>query len=229
MARAPLWLWAADLDTVPANFRRAEAALSPDETLRLERYRKADDRRRFIRRRASLRVGLGTLLGVAPDRIRFGYSELGKPYLLEPKWGRLLNFNLAHSGDLAVFGCTVGYDIGIDVEIVCERDDLSAVAEACFSRREREVLAAVPPLERTTAFYRCWTRKEAFAKAIGTGLRAKLDDFDVSFSADAPPALLRVGWQPLAPAQWRLQALEVPPGYVGAVIVGTEIPTQSVN
>ncbi|MBV9049952.1 MAG: 4'-phosphopantetheinyl transferase superfamily protein [Solirubrobacterales bacterium] len=177
-----------------------------------------------------LRVGLGRLIGVVPHRIRFARGPAGKPYLLEPSFARSLRFNLAHSDGFAVFAATVGREVGIDVERVHEHPDLFAVAAGCFSPYEQATLTATPLPDRTAAFYRCWTRKEAYVKAIGAGLQAKLDDFDVGFAADDPPALRRVAWQLSEPTHWRMEALNLPPGYIGAVVYRRGSPiTDTVN
>lgn len=80
------------------------------------------------------------------------------------------------------------------------------------------VLTTLPRTAQARAFYRCWTRKEAYVKAIGSGLRAPLHDFDVSLDTDQPASLLRVGWSESEPARWRMEELDVPFGYVGAVV-----------
>jgi hypothetical protein len=97
----------------------------------------------------------------------------------QPAVGRGLEFNLSSSGDLAAFGCAVGRDIGIDMERVCVHADLLAVADNCFPAYERATPGALPHASRARAFYRCWTRKEAYLKAIGSGLDSTLQDLDL--------------------------------------------------
>ncbi len=218
--REGVHLWTSKLDVAPAQLARLEPMLSPDEHARAMKYRSTRDGGRFLVRRAMLRAGLGGLLGVAPHRIGFRYGPAGKPYLWEPSGARVLRFSLAHSDGLAVFGCTLGRALGIDLERAEEHADLSDVATACFSPREQATLAALPRPAQTAAFYRCWTRKEAYVKAIGSGLGAPLDDFDVACGVDEPPALLRVGWQPSERTRWRMEALSLRPGYIGALVVG---------
>jgi 4'-phosphopantetheinyl transferase len=210
----------ARLDAESPQLTRLEALLSSDERARADQYRSATDSIRFVIRRAALRVGLGRVLRVPPRRIHFGYGSAGKPYVREPPPARVLSFNLAHSDGLAVFACSMGCAVGIDVERVHQHPDLLDVAESCFSPRERRTLSALSRQEQTIAFYRCWTRKEAYVKAVGKGLTAPLDDFDVTLGADERPALLRVRQQPAEPARWRMDALSVPAGYIGALVVG---------
>lgn len=211
------YVWTAKLDVEEPRVAQLAALLSPDEHARAARYRTPKDHGRFVIRRAALRLGLGRLLGVAPARLRFGYARAGKPYLWEPPFARSLKFNLAHSDGLAVFGSAVRCEVGIDVERVCEHRDLADVAAIYFSSREHATLAALPPQARTAAFYRCWTRKEAYLKAIGSGLAANVDDVDVALATNGPPA--SPCGQPSEPTRWRTEALDLPAGYVGALVV----------
>jgi 4'-phosphopantetheinyl transferase len=199
-----------------------EALLTSDEHVRRLRYRNSRDAARFVARRALLRIGLGKLLDVAPERLRFSHGPDGKPMLSEPRFARALKFNLAHSDGLAVFACSFGHELGIDVERVKHHDDLLDVAAVCFSPAERSTLMALPDSERTGAFYRCWTGKEAYVKAVGSGLTERLTDFDVRFDGGGPPALLRVGWRPSEADRWRLDFLQLPPGYAGTIAIDTD-------
>ena len=212
-------VWTAKLDIDMARVARLQEILSPDELSRAARYRRQRDGHRFIVRRALLRRGLGAYAGVAPRQIVFGYGPASKPFVREPSSARALRFNLAHSAGLAVYACGVGHPVGIDIECARRHGDLDDVASSFFSRDERTQLLSLPRSARTAAFYRCWTRKEAYVKAIGSGIEAPLRDFDVAFAPDAPAALLRVGWQPDEPSRWRIEALDVPHGYIGAIVV----------
>jgi 4'-phosphopantetheinyl transferase len=143
----------------------------------------------------------------------------GKPYVWEPAFGRTLSFNLAHTGHLAVYACAFGRAVGIDVERVEEQPDLLDVADNWFSPFERSALRELPAGSRTAAFYRCWTRKEAYVKAVGSGLTAPLDRFHVTFRPHEPVALLRVDGDPAEAARWRMTELALPAGYVGALVM----------
>ena len=213
-------MWCARLDVEPHRLERFERLLSTDERVRAGRYRTARHRARFVARRAMLRMLLARFLGEREELIEFDYGSDGKPCISEPECGRALGFNLSHSGDVAVFGLAPGATVGIDVERVRDTGDLLDVSELCFSPRERTIIRALPRSDQCAAFYRCWTRKEAYVKALGCGLSAPLDEIDVAFGAREEPAVLRVGRDHSEPARWRMQPLALPAGYVGAVAVG---------
>jgi 4'-phosphopantetheinyl transferase len=96
--------------------------------------------------------------------------------------------------------------------------DALALSERFFSAAERRALRAAPVAARDAAFFSCWTRKEAYIKAIGEGLSCALDSFDVSV-APAAPRLLQVGGSTEAAAGWTIAVLDLPTGVTGAVAV----------
>ena len=191
--------------------------LSTGERERADRFHFARDRRRFITARAHLRLLIGEYLAVPPASVRFVYSARGKP-AVEPGDARL-EFNMAHSAEVALYAFTEGAAIGVDVERIREGPTEEGIAERFFSPREREDLAALPLSEQRAAFFRCWTRKEAFIKAIGEGLAFGLSQFSVSLLLGEPARLRETAHDPAEAAGWTLLALDPGEGYVGALAV----------
>ena len=72
---------------------------------------------------------------------------------------------------------------------------------------------------RQKAFFNCWTRKEAYIKAIGKGLTLPLDQFDVSLAPGESASLLNAEGAPEEASRWSLKALTPAPGYVAALAV----------
>jgi 4'-phosphopantetheinyl transferase len=197
----------------------ASALLSEDERRRANRFVFERDRSRFIVGRARLRQLLGARLEVAPASIEFAYGDRGKPTLSSVLAGSGLRFNISHCGDLAVYGFAWYRDIGIDVEAVAPIADAHAIASRFFSRCENEQYTALPPVTRPLGFFNCWTRKEAFIKALGDGLSCPLDSFDVSLAPGEPAKILRVGDQRGDECAWDMQNVSPGPGFVAAVVV----------
>jgi 4'-phosphopantetheinyl transferase len=100
------------------------------------------------------------------------------------------SFNLSHSGSTVLLGIAESGDLGVDVEAVRKIADVDGLAHRCFSVREIEALAACTANEKLRAFFRAWTRKEAFLKALGTGLRIDPRSFSVSLDSRIGNALL---------------------------------------
>lgn len=153
---------------------RARAVLSSDELERASRYRFDLHRNRYVAGRLALRELLGRYLDRAPSEVRFDYNPYGKPELS----GETLRFNVAHCDDLAVIGVTAHDRLGVDVERIRELRDIDSVAPSVFSAHELEEFDTLPGPSRTEGFFTCWTRKEAFVKAVGEGLSRPLDAFD---------------------------------------------------
>ena len=193
--------------------------LSADELGRAKRFLFERDRRRFIVGRGVLRNILSRYTKENPARLRFRYSKYGKPFLIPPAGQDTLRFNLSHSGELALYAITCRRDIGIDVEQIRSMPDAEQLAERFFSNQENQTFRAVSPEQKDTAFFNCWTRKEAYVKAIGEGLSLPLDQFDVSLAPGEPAALLRARGRPQEPEHWFLEGLEPAPGYVGGLVV----------
>ena len=115
-----------------------------------------------------------------PGKLQFRYGPKGKPELAGKASQRPLHFNVSHSHGLALYAVTREHEIGVDVERI--RPDLAGekIAERFFSSREAATLRELPAHMRQKAFYTCWTRKEAYLKAIGQGITLHLDQFEVS-------------------------------------------------
>jgi 4'-phosphopantetheinyl transferase len=186
-------LWYADLDPPPAVVASLRPLLSPDELERAARFRFEKHRRRYVVRRGQLRRLLGSYLGRPAGDLVFDYGERGKPAVAgegdKPPHERL-EFNLSDSEDLTVYAVAHGAEIGVDVEILRPMPDALSISESFFSAPERETLRAVPEERRAEAFFNCWTRKEAYLKAIGEGLSEPLDSFVVTLAPGDPPRFL---------------------------------------
>jgi 4'-phosphopantetheinyl transferase len=212
-------LWRVDLDAVSGVESRWSSVLSEDERIRAARFHFEKDRQHFIAGRAFLRRVIAAYLKTDPIELIFEYSEKSKPSLGGDYRASRLDFNISHSGGIALFAFTRGRRIGVDVEQVRHDFDTSAIAARFFSACEREQLAALPLEGQHEAFFRCWTRKESYIKATGEGLSLPLSQFDVSIAADDRNALLATRPDELEARQWSLRDVHVRPGYCGAVCV----------
>jgi 4'-phosphopantetheinyl transferase len=193
--------------------------LVPEEHEKADRFRFDRHRHRFTVARAALREILSRYLGAEPGAIVFEVGEHGKPRLGDSAAGLGVCFNATDSSDLALVAVTRHAEVGVDLEQMVPERAGGKLAKRFFSATEAETLAALSPEVRVQGFFNCWTRKEAFLKAIGTGLNTQLDSFAVSFVPDEPPRLLFVDGDPEAPDRWSLTALHPAPGYAAAVAI----------
>jgi 4'-phosphopantetheinyl transferase len=208
LADDEIHLWRFALGAGEPELRAMSALLHADERARAARFRFERDRRRFVVARARLRQILGAYLGRPPDALTFDYGPRGKPSLPG------IDFNLAHSHELALLAVMRGGGLGVDVEEVRLDVPVEDVARYYFSAAERSALRGLADERQKRAFFDCWTRKEAYLKAIGEGLWLPLDSFTVS--VDGPAALIEVRDRPDEAARWWLESVDAGDGYAAA-------------
>lgn len=212
-------VWRARLDLTASQVQNLQNNLVAEELRRAERYYFLKDHENFVVTRGLLRAILGCYLNMEPGQLQFSYSPHGKPALSKEFGGDTLRFNLSHSHGLALYAITRGREIGVDVERI--RTDFASeqIAELFFSPREVVALRALPTNVQVESFFNCWTRKEAYVKARGEGLRLPLDQFEVSLAPGEPAALLSTNRDPQGTSRWLLHELAPGPGYVAALAV----------
>lgn len=211
-----LHVWQASFEDATAYAGRLADLLSDDEAARRERLRFERDRRHFAIGRGLLRVLLGRYTGLDPRGLCFHYGPYGKPALVTPG-DAAIHFSVAHAGDVILYALAGDREVGIDVEHCRPMPDAESIVDRFFSPRERRAFHALPADERHDAFFRCWTRKEAYVKARGGGLSLPFDHFDVSLAPEEPPWLLEARGAAHDEQPWSLAHLVPAPGYVGAI------------
>ena len=207
----------ADLALDPAGVRACASVLSDAERERASRFAFFRDARRFIVARVRLRQLLATRLGVRPESVELAYGPCGKPALAHPGRDRDLRFNLSRRDDIAVYALSFDREVGIDLEAVRVIRDADSIAARWFSQGENDAYRALDRREQPLGFVNCWTRKEAFVKALGDGLCYGLDRFEVSLTPGEPAKLLRVEHTPGGACGWSLDSFSPVAGYVAAV------------
>lgn len=228
-------VWRAWLDVSASRLQRLLATLSADERQRHGRFHFQKDRDHFAVGRGFLRTTLSRYLKLEPAQLNFVYGQQGKPALTTGAGDRpgahvqshdALRFNLSHSGGIALLAIATGRDVGVDVEFMSAQVTTDEVAERFFSPHEVATLRTLPREIRRTAFFKCWTRKEAFIKAKGGGLSIPLDQFDVAFAPAQTPALLRTQWNPREASCWSMFDLNVEAADYAAALVVEGTPRQ---
>jgi 4'-phosphopantetheinyl transferase len=203
--------WASTADAALA----PSGVLSADERDRHARWRRAEDRDRFLVGRVLLRLVLARALATEPAAVDLTSTEPhGKPHLARAS--RDLEFSVSHSGERVVVAFAVGAPVGVDVQRVRADLSLDRVGRALLSADETEAMARVPAAERPQAFAVWWTRKEALVKATGEGLSVPLSSFAVT-PPDQPAAVIRAHDPRLLRA--RLWDLDAGPGYAASLAV----------
>lgn len=217
MKKTEIHLWTVPLAAVGTEKYGILEVLSPDERKRAEAFRFDRHRNSFILGRALLRFILGEYLGRAPRDIIFSYGANGKPALNDSN--PPLHFNLAHSENRVVYAFTQAGELGVDIELVRSLPDFESIARSFFSAAERDQVLGLPADQRAEGFFNCWTRKEAYLKAVGDGLMVPLNSFQVSLLPGQPAAFIQLSGDRYAMSQWSLFHLDFPDGYIGALAI----------
>lgn len=212
-------VWRIDLTPTSDGIQQYRSLLSPDEVQRADRFHFEQDRWRFTVARTAIRQILGCYLNLPAAELRFCYGPKGKPELAGGLEQCGIKFNLSHSSDLALLAIASGLAVGVDIEWVKPEFATEEIAERFFSATEVQTLRALPNTQRAEAFFFCWTRKEAYLKALGDGLSVPLDSFAVAFAPGSSAALLHVKANPAEVERWSMYNVEVGKGYKAALIV----------
>jgi 4'-phosphopantetheinyl transferase len=209
-------VWRVDVRSAYARRNDLWRVLARDERQKATDLLFEGDRKRFVVSRGVLRVLLGRYLRAQPDSLVFGYNPHGKPFLVGAPGVR---FSTSHSHDLVLLAFVRDRDIGVDVEHLREDLGLHEIASRHFATREVATLRSLPNSSRKEAFFACWTRKEAFAKAKGRGLTLPFNRFEVTLTPGEPAMLLNVEEDIREPFRWAMQELIPGPGYAAALVV----------
>jgi 4'-phosphopantetheinyl transferase len=212
-------VWRASLLASPGELARLHALLSAEEQVRAARFRYDLHCGRFIAGRAIQRLLLARYLDADPATLRYRQAEHGKPSLDDPWAESGIRFNVSNAEDGLLVALAAGRELGVDLEPLHRAVDRDAVARRFFSAPENEVYDTIPEDERDAAFFTCWTRKEAYIKAVGDGLTMPLDCFDVTLRPGEPARLLATRGDPSQAARWTMRELDAGPGWLAALVV----------
>ena len=202
VTRDEVHAWCVALDVPAETVSRLSAILPADARDRSARFHFERDRRRFVVAHGALQDLLAAYLEVDPACIRFVYNAFGKP-ALGPEFGSRIKFNLSHSAGYALIGVTAGAEIGVDLERIREgaQPEHAEIARRFFTPAEVDELSRLPDHLQAPAFFRYWTRTEAYVKARGEGLVESRSN-DVA-----------------ADGRWSVYTVHPAPGYIGALVV----------
>lgn len=199
-----------------------ESLLSEDEIDRAGKLRYEQDRRRFISARGHLRVLLGKYLKKKPRQVWIRYGRHGKPYLNDSANSANISFNLSHSRDSVVFAFGKNREVGIDIEYIRPIPRADRIIERFFSEDERALYNQAPDQEKVDIFFKLWCGREAYSKAIGSGINLPGRSIDIPFAygnGRTNPADLQSGIEALS-----VYEIKVAPGFAGSIAVSGKEP-----
>src|ERR1035437_9118414 len=168
-------VWRMELDCAAASAAALRTTLSREEEQRAIRYRSLELCERWTVARRALRCILETYARCEPSVLVFRAGPHGKPALAWPVGD--ISFNLSHTSGLALVAIAGNGRVGIDAETVRSKIEVEDLSRRFFAPAEAAEILALSPDVQPAAFFTCWTRKEAFVKALGGGLLVPLNRF----------------------------------------------------
>ncbi len=212
-------VWQANMDALSIYPKDISKVLSPDELDRANKFKFPKDREHFILRRYQLRFILSKYCVCQPNEVMLRYNSYKKPFIYIPEFEGI-KFNLSFSGNLMVVGLSKNNDIGIDIEKVRQMHDLENIAMENFSLQEVKYLKGTS--DKTTTFFKIWTRKEAFIKATGNGMYYLLKSFCVNINSSWSYEHLVIFNHPMESRLWRTAALNISDGYIASMAIKSD-------
>jgi len=218
MPNADVLIWQGELSGIPLH--RQRELLSPAELARARRYRRWQDAERYVKARGTLRRVLAQCTGVPADALLItDHGE--KPALRD--YPRLF-FNATRSGGhLAI--AVAETPIGIDLESIRHDVDNADVARSYFHTSECAALGRLTGHHRSVGFYRIWTQKEAFVKALGCGVSKSL----TSFAVDSEGGAIVCPTEPQTDRAWFGTPIDAIPGFCLALVSRFPKPTIEIS
>jgi len=209
-------VWAVRLDDESVDLDGGRELLSPEERERVARFHFEQHRRRYLIAHIALHRILSLYLQIEPARLFFELGENGKPKLPVSLTTSAVDFNLSHSHEMALIAVNRNGELGVDIEYVKPDFKFQEIAERFFTAKEVAAMRGLPTELQRQAFFKCWTSKEAFLKAKGTGLSGKLDEVEIALGAQ-DQVLIRAS----VPG-WSLTELKPIDTYQAALVVAGE-------
>lgn len=216
LKRGELHLWRVNLDRTRQEYPQLLAALDDKEKERAARFIAPVAKNNFMVARAVLRKLLAKYLKANASEIKFEQNRYGKLYIA----GSRVQFNLSHSYGMAVFIFALDMAVGVDLELIRDNYEFMEIAQRFFSKNEYQQLSLLPTVQKRQAFFNCWARKEAFVKALGTGMFSALDRFaiEVFYSKVGKVELLWCA-DDCNRSSWCLESFNPSDNYVGAFAI----------
>lgn len=219
LASDEVHVWCISLDLPQPYLERFFSLLSPDEISWAERFIFERDRNFYITGRGLLRTILSGYLGIEPSQVQICYGQYGKPVLEPIAVDKILQFNLSHSHSMAVYTFSWNRRVGIDVEYIHPIPDEDRLAEHFFTARESTFLRSLSGEQKWEPFYKIWTCKEAYLKAIGDGLRDSIKLVEISLSDRESSRLASIDGDQEQASDWRLETFQPATCYQAALAV----------
>lgn len=173
-------IWLSYLNLHQVRLKHLYPLLSDAEKQRSERFKHYKHRKNYIASHGFLHTALGYYIRTPANEIEFSHGEKGKPSIIESQNTENIQFNLSHSGNLAILAVCKNHQLGIDIECTDRKSDWAGIARRFFTEKEQQAFFKLDEGLQENTFYKIWTRKEAHMKVTGKGLSLPPTQFEIS-------------------------------------------------
>ncbi len=193
--------------------------LSEMERIRARSFRFNKIRKYFIITHGVLRIILGFYLNIKPGQLKFHYGSYGKPYINEKFCKESIQFNLSHSHEFAIYAFVRGHRVGVDLEYITDIQDFEEITAQLFSKQENTIFKKIPKSQKLRTFFKCWTIKEAYSKAVGTGLTEPFIQRNLSFALKKSICKFKTKINAEDAFYWSITSFTPTPNYIASLAV----------
>lgn len=183
-------IWLSFLNLHQARLKHLYPLLSAAEKERSEHFKHYKQRKNYIASHGFLHTALGHYINTPANEIEFSHGEQGKPSIIDEKNSENIQFNLSHSGSLAILAICKNHQLGVDIECTDRKANWPGIARRFFTENEQQDFFQLDEKLQEDAFYKVWTRKEAHMKVTGKGLSLPPRQFEISIPPK-PAAFIR--------------------------------------
>ena len=213
---AHVWFCHPDEITDDKLLSQYHSLLGEEEKQRLERFHFKKDQHNYLISHALVRLVLSEYADLKPEAWQFQKNSHGRPDIKQAANDTSLKFNLTHTKGLCACVVTCGAECGIDAEIVNRKNNLKKIAQRMFADSELDTMKSLHGWEFREAFFRFWTLRESYVKALGTGLAGSSKAFHFCID-DKAEIEFKNSEADLDKEQWQFALLEPTENHIAAV------------
>lgn len=217
-------VWLEELSSSTLKDKVQHVLLNHEETTAANNFYFEKDRENYKVSHQFLRFILSCYLKISPNEINFTRMTHGKPIVFAQKPYQI-EFNMAHTNNFLAVAIGKNHSVGVDIETMTDKNNVDALAKHCFSAEEFKQYSELSENLRPRAFFRGWSRKEAYLKALGTGLNKDLRSFSINIFDDKPHAPIVHTQLAMGEKQWLIQPINLAESYncAAAVVINNNI------
>lgn len=212
-------IWRLNLEQPDLYYLKFASVLSKKERIRAASFRFNRNRKQFIVGRSVLRIILSFYLDIKPTHLEFKYGLFGKPYIDDRCFKGRIQFNLTHSHELAIYVVANRRRVGVDLEHIKNILDFKRIVTRILSKQEDSIFKKQPKSQQLRTFFDCWTIREAYSKAIGTGLTKVSNQLNFSAILKELACILNTRGHVKRVSNWSICSFTPAPNYTAALVV----------